>query len=219
MRKHSFIVGEFYHIYAHGVADLNIFKHISDYRRFTSLVFCANGTKPIPRLERVDNGLSLAWDITNNKIDIGDALVDIICFTLMPTHIHLLLREIRDDRGISMYMHKLFTSHAKYFNLKYERRGRLFESIFQSRHVNSNRYLLHLSKYIHRNSGKISKYKDSYINYPWSSCQDFVGRNRWGRSLKMEPILSQFRCREDYRSYVEEPVQDVFSDLSIFDLS
>ncbi|MBI4118660.1 MAG: transposase [Parcubacteria group bacterium] len=218
MRKHSFITGEFYHVYAHGIADFHIFKQVSDYKRFTSLIFCANGTKPIPRLERTNDNLSLAWDITNGKIDIGDALVDIVCFALMSTHIHLLLRE-KDGKGVSVYMHKLFTSHAKYFNLKYDRRGRLFESIFQSRHVNSNRYLLHVSKYIHRNPEKISKYKNSYINYPWSSCQDFVDHNRWGRLLDLEPVVSQFKDEEDYQNYVLEPMRDDFPDLSTFGLS
>src|SRR3989344_6211042 len=102
MRRHVFEIGGFYHIYAHGVGSDPIFREPRDYNRGMSLFFCANGSKPIPRFGNDSLGLSLAWEIRDCKIEIGLPLVDVICFSLMPTHFHLLLREKRVG-GISSY--------------------------------------------------------------------------------------------------------------------
>lgn len=148
-----------------------------------------------------DNYLSLAWDIRSGKLDIGKPLVGVVAFSLMPTHIHLLLEE-KSDRGISNYLHKILTSHAKYFNLKYDRRGHVFESKFNSRHIDNNRYLLYLSRYVHRNHNKLSNWSRKLESYPWSSYQDFIGSNRWGELLNVEPVISQFANPAEYRDYV-----------------
>ncbi len=68
VRPHSFVKGEFYHIYAHGIGNLQIFQEKKDYERFLTLLFSANGTKTIPRLDRAID-LNLVWD---NKKAEGD---------------------------------------------------------------------------------------------------------------------------------------------------
>ncbi|MBI2465707.1 MAG: transposase [Candidatus Sungbacteria bacterium] len=183
------------------MADLKIFRQVRDYDRFLSLLFCSNGEETIPRLDFKNNYLSLAWDIRDGKTDIGKPLVGIVAFSLVPTHIHLLLKEIK-EKGISDYLHKILTSHAKYFNLKYDRRGHVFESKFNSRYIDNNRYLLYLSQYIHKNHSKLSNWSWKSELYPWSSYRDFVGKNRWGKLLDIEPIVSQFRSVNGYRKYV-----------------
>lgn len=210
MRTHPFLVNNFYHIYAHGVADFSIFKQTGDYNRFLSLLFCSNGSKPIPRMNYKDDYLSQAWDIRDGKLDIGKPLVGVVAFSLMPTHIHLLLEE-KSDRGISSYLHKILTSHAKYFNLKYDRRGHVFESKFNSRHIDSNRYLLYVSRYIHRNHDKLNNCSGRLESYPWSSYKDFVESNRWGRLLSTELITSQFTDVGEYHDYVDSVLEEKYN--------
>ncbi len=207
MRPHNFIQGEFYHIYAHSIGDLEIFRNERDYQRFLTLLFSANGTKAIPRLDRYVDP-NLVWDIANNKIDLGKTLVDIVCFCLMPTHFHLLLGE-RGNANISKYLHRVLVSHSKYFNLKYERRGHLFENKFNSKHINDNEYLLILSSYIHKNSKDIPSWKDKEEKYPWSSYQDFASENRWQHLLKKNIIEDQFKNPQEYKNFVEEHYKDV----------
>ncbi len=202
IRPHNFVEGEFYHIYTHSIANLNIFNNTRDYQRFLTLLFSANGTKTIPRLDRSID-LNLVWDIIENKINIGEVLVDIICFSLMPTHFHLLLKE-RKDGNISKYMHRILVSHSKYFNLKYERRGHLFENKFNSKHIDNNEYALILSCYIHKNSKDIPGWKNKEDKYPWSSYQDYVSENRWGHLLKTDIIEDQFKNPQEYKNFVEE---------------
>lgn len=189
-----------------------IFRSVSDYQRFMLMLFCANGAKPIPRLERFQLVPSLAWDIENKKLDIGDPLIDMICFSLMPTHFHLLLKPLSDP-NVSDYMHKLLTSYAKYFNIKHERRGHVFENRFQSRPVEDNQYLTYVSRYIHRNHSELSL--KNLSEYSWSSYQDFVVKNRWGNLLKTDIILEQFKDKDEYKNYVEESLEENYPILSL----
>ncbi len=207
MRTCSFIVGEFYHIYVHSIADYRIFPNEKDYQRFLTLIFSANSANSIPRLDRsVD--LNLVWDIIAGKINLGKPLVDIICFCLMPTHFHLLIKENLDG-NISKYLHKILVSHAKYINLKYERRGHLFESNFHSRHINDNNYLLKVSSYIHKNPKDLKHWKNRENFYPWSSYQDYFSKNRWQHLLKKEIIENQFKNPQEYKNFVEENYEEV----------
>ncbi|KKT80846.1 MAG: Transposase, partial [Parcubacteria group bacterium GW2011_GWF2_44_8b] len=67
-------------------------------------------------------------------------MVDIGAYCLMPNHFHLLVRE-RNEKGISLFMQKLITAYTMYFNDKYRRKGRLFESSYKSIHAADDRYL------------------------------------------------------------------------------
>jgi len=206
MRNHKFSQGEFYHIYAHSVGDLKIFNNQRDCDRFLTVLFAANGEKSIPNISTDDN-LNLVWDMENGNLDQGKPLVDIVCFCLMPTHFHLLLGETGNSK-ISKYVHKLMVSHSKFFNKKYERRGHLFESTFNSKHIINNEQLLVVSSYIHKNSSKIREWKNKEVLYPWSSYQDFVKTNRWGHLLNKNIIEDQFKNPKEYQNFIDEHVID-----------
>lgn len=165
-------------------------------------IFAANGTKPIPRIDRT-NALNLVWGIREGKVNIGIPMVDVVCFCCNPTHAHLILGE-REDRNISKYMHKSQVSFSKHYNLKYERRGHLFERNFNSRHLSDNDYLLSVSCYTHFNPKDLKGWSGKESFYPWSSYQDFIGENRWGQLLKTDTILSQFENKEEYKTFVEK---------------
>lgn len=202
MRNHSFIKGEFYHIYAHGIADSKIFPAEKDYARFLTLLFAANSVDIIPRLDRSID-LNLVWDILAGKIKLCKPLIDIVCFCLMPTHFHLLLKE-RSDANISKYLHRVLVSHSKYINLKYDRRGHLFESKFHSKHIGENDYLLILSSYIHKNPKKLRTWKNKEYLYPWSSYQDYIAKNRWQNLIKPDIVKGQFKNTKEYKNFVED---------------
>jgi putative transposase len=206
-RKHKFVKKGFYHIYVHSVGGLKLFNDNKDYQRFLTLIFVSNGIKPIPRLDR-KNAPSLTWDIRDGKLDLGTPLVGIINFCFMPNHFHLLLEE-RSDGGISKYLQKLLTSHAKYYNLRHERRGHLFESNFHSRCIDTNNYLLRVSSYLHKNPKDILRWKNNEDKYPWSSYQDFIHENRWGKLLSKNIIEGQFKNKKDYQRFIEEHYEEV----------
>jgi len=113
-------------------------------------------------------------------------LVDIIGYTLMPNHFHLIIKE-RTEGGIEKFMHKLLMAYAKHFNTKYNRVGTLFVRPFKAKHINSNKYFLWLISYVHLNPVELvePKWKDRVISdykkvtefmkgYKWSSYYDYL---------------------------------------------
>ncbi len=202
MRVISFAEGEFYHIFIHAAPNLILFKNNGDYIRFINTLFFGNSEKSIQRLDRkVD--LNSVWDMRDGKIDIGAPLVGIVCFCLMPNHIHLILEE-KSGGNISIFMHRILVSFSKYINLKYERRGHVFESTFHSKYLENNRYLLRASSYVHLNPKDIPQWNKKEHLFQWSSFQDYVGENRWGNLLSRELLLSQFGNKpQEYHNFVE----------------
>ncbi len=201
MRTTLFAEGGFYHVYTHAVPNLILFKNNNDYIRFINTLFFGNSEKSIQRLDRKID-LNSVWDIRDGKIDIGSPLVGVVCFCLMSNHIHLVLEE-KAERNISIFMHKILVSFSKYINLKYERRGHVFESKFHAKYLEDNSYLLRASSYVHLNPKDILQWNKKEHLFKWSSFQDYVLKNRWGNLLNTEPLASQFKNIREYREFVE----------------
>lgn len=202
MRKYAFTEGEYYHVYSHAIGDMALFRTDRDYKRFLTTLFVANGKRDISHLDRF-SGLNLVSDIRDGKVDIGNNLVEIVGFCCMPNHFHLILRENKDG-NISAFMHKLLVSYAKYFNLKHERRGHVFDRTFEAKHLSDSNYLLRALAYVHLNPGSIKGWKGREYKYPWSSYQDYISENRWGKLLKTRFLLDYFDSdKEVIRRFIE----------------
>ena len=100
----------------------------------------------------IDHPGKLSCYLQNQKVVSNNSacLLDIIAFCLMPNHIHLLLRQ-KSDNGISKFMSLILNSYTKYFNLKHERQGPMWEKRFKHVCVESDGQFVHLTRYIHLN--------------------------------------------------------------------
>ena len=126
-----------YHVYARGNNKQIIFIDNSDYDYFLNL------------LERYFSDeliIGKSGILYPNFIN----RVEIIAYCLMPNHFHLLLYQF-GVMDMEMFMRSLMTSYSKYFNLKYKRTGYVFEGRYKAAIINSDEYLLHISRYIHQN--------------------------------------------------------------------
>lgn len=141
-RKISFVMGEYYHLYTRGIEKRILFVDKYDYEYFLFLMYICNTKKPI-RMKSLEE-----------NFDRGETIVDIGAYCFMPNHIHILAYE-KIEKGISTYMLKLLTAYSMYFNLKYKRTGRLYESTFKSSHMDNDRYFKYLYAYIHLNPAKL----------------------------------------------------------------
>ena len=79
-----------------------------------------------------------------------EKLVEIIAFCIMPTHLHFILKQLKEN-GISTFMSNILNSYTRYFNTKYNRKGPLWEGRFKNALVKTDEQLLHLTRYIHLN--------------------------------------------------------------------
>lgn len=175
-----------YHIYNRGNRKSDIFMDRRDYERF------------IRRLKEYKK----------------DYDISLLCYCLMPNHFHFLLKA-PNESSITGFMLRLCTSYAKYFNIKHELVGRLFQERFRAKLVETDEYLLHLSRYIHLNP--ISDDLDTLTSlrttpgvereqireklklYPWSSYQEYLKRKN--DLCTTDTLLSYFSTTYAHLSY------------------
>ena len=204
-RNTPLVTDHFYHVYNRGVAKLPIFHNKRDYERFLLTVEYYHLDSPGLKLshlllmQRQDRIKRLSEHLQNST-----PLVDIICYTLMPNHIHLLLKQ-RKDAGISKFCRLLFNSYNKYFNRKHDRVGPLFQGNFKAVRITNQEELLHVSRYIHLNPiTAFIIHKEDLEDFPWSSYQDYLHEIR--SFLSTEIILSSFRSIDAYKEFTEDQV-------------
>jgi len=132
---------EVYHIYNRSIAEFVIFKSNNDYdRMIRTIIYCSMKLPPA-------SFRTFKIQPENRK---EKRIVDIIAYCIMPTHIHFILKGSADD-GISKFMHRLENSYSKYYNIRYRRKGPLWESRFKNVAIRTNEQLLHTTRYIHLN--------------------------------------------------------------------
>lgn len=198
MTNPPFINDGYYHIYNRGVEKRNIFMDRWDYRRFLETVdFYRKSPQPM-KLSDYRRGV-VKFKKSENQTEI----VKIFSYSLMPNHFHLLLKQ-NSDGGITEILRKLSDSYTKYFNTKYGRVGPLFQGSFKAKFIETDEYLLQLSKYIHRNSFPLKMWEGRV--YPYSSYQDYISGSSSG-FCDTGFILSYFsriNPNLDYKTFVEE---------------
>jgi putative transposase len=215
IRKTPLLNNEYYHIYNRGNSKKEIFLDNDDYLRFIKLLYLCNSNKKINfRTDIVERNIS-AWDFDREK-----TLVSIGAWVLMPNHFHLYLTGSRslasgeNNNTIIIFLQKLSTAYAKYFNAKYKHTGSLFEGKFKSVHIKDDIQAKYLFSYIHLNPIKLiqSNWKDNGINdfqvalnflnsYNWSSFHYFKDKK-----LPENNIINI----DDFPNYFKE--QDSFDD-------
>jgi hypothetical protein len=98
-------------------------------------------------------------------------------------------------------MQPFVTSYTTAINKEQARVGALFQGRFKGILVDSNDYLVHVSRYIHRNprdAGLVARPAD----WVFSSYRDYTGL-RQGKLPHPAIVLGQFSSPADYAAYVE----------------
>lgn len=113
-------------------------------------------------------------------------------YCLMDNHIHMLVKE--DDVSLHIFMGKIATKFAKWYNLKYKRCGYLFQDRFKSEPVNDIPYFLTVFRYIMRNPVKAGVVQN-IADYRWSSFSAF--RNEDDSFVDINDVVE---CFADYKA-------------------
>lgn len=128
-----------------------IFNNETEYVRMQRLIQYYRVEKPLTRFSyfvarQKDKNKFVAGKVCQNN----DKLVHVIAYCLMPTHIHLILQQLKDN-GISIYMNRILNSYSRYFNTKHRRKGPLWTGRFKRVLVETDEQLIHLTRYVHLN--------------------------------------------------------------------
>jgi putative transposase len=127
--------------------------------------------------------------------------VTLIAYCLMPNHYHFLLRQ-DSDFSISDFIQAVFNSYAKAFNKMYKRSGTLFEGPFKSILVDSDEYLVHLCRYIHRNPIDVPRTSlHDITKWEFSNYLEWIGE-RGGTLVDHDFIHNYFPDRNAYQEFV-----------------
>lgn len=104
--------------------------------------------------------------------------IGLMGYCFMPNHVHMIL-EPREPRELAKFMQCITQSYTKWFNLKYNKVGHLWQGRFKSMIIQKNNYFLDCVYYIEANpvrAGLVS----SPTDYPWSSYKERIFGNKNG---------------------------------------
>lgn len=197
----------YYHIYNRGIEKREIFVDEQDCKVF--LHYLKLYLSPVEELRKqAQIGIRINRFIPLNL----SSEVELIAFALMPNHIHLLVKQNTKD-GMVKFMRRLATSYVMYFNKKYDRIGSLFQNRYKAALIESEPYLLHLSRYIHLNPVKLNPQSVNFRNF---SSYPYYLNQKEASWVKPSEILNFFQSSQmnkpkgmfSYQSFVEDYNQE-----------
>jgi len=190
----TYIKDGYYHVYNRGVEKRDIFLDDQDYRVFLNILkeaLLSTSELARDRKNRKPNassplqGYTLQGFTRQPKSFFGK--IELLVHSLMPNHFHLLLKQC-DERSMQHFIHSICTRYVIYFNKKHKRIGALFQNTYKASLISDDPYLLHLSRYIHRNLPPYVK----DLKTAYSSYGEYLGirKTNW---IKTDLILSFFQ--------------------------
>lgn len=201
-RKVRIVKDEMYHICSKSIADFKIFNCEDDYERIKDEFLFYSAGKPVcsfysfRELNKISE-LRLRSENESNKI------VNIVAYCIMPTHIHLILKE-KQENGISAFMGAVLKSYSRYFNNKHKRKGPLWESRFTNVLIKNDEQFVHVTRYVHLNP--VTAYLvNNPVNWKHSSFREYVNL------IKEEDRICRFSEYLDmdafaYRKFVNDQI-------------
>ena len=203
-RYEQFTNGEIFHVFNKTINSQNLFDTNDKCSQFIERVKYYRSTKSTISYSHLNK-----FEERERKRFIQKTLlkkyfkVEILVYSLMPTHFHFLLRQ-NDNNGIQNFISNAANSFTRYHNIKYEKLGPLFLPRFKSVKVTSEEQAMHVSRYIHLNlySSGLCKNIEELVNYKWSSFKEYVGDVKNGLCDKTF-ILGLFNFnKERYKRFV-----------------
>lgn len=206
-RKEPFIVGQIYHIFNRSIARQPIFLSNSYYQRAMEVMEFYSYTNPLLRFSHYNRlPLKTKLNFISELKKKHQKQIEMFALSLMPNHIHFLIREIIEN-GIKTFMSNFQNSYAKYFNLKTERDGSLFQTMFKGVRIETDEQFLHVARYIHINPVTAYILKDIFQleDYPWSSYPVYLNKSK-SDIINTNTLLSFFPSIEKFISFTKDQI-------------
>ena len=206
------MIGDLAHICNRGVEKRKIFVDENDYFRFVINLFLLNNKGGKIRV-RKKNQLQSIQEFSPKR----EKLVEILKWSLLPNHYHLLLYEISEG-GILEFTKRLGNAYTKYFNTKNKgRSGYLFQNSAKIIPILENNQFLYIPIYIDLNCSDLicSNWKNLKNNdskkifnflrsYRWSSFKDYFGEGEFGFVSNKKLFYELFDTNEkEYQKELE----------------
>ncbi len=206
-RKEPLTTGEIYHVYNKSIAGFKIFEYDANRLRMENML-------QYYQAKDVRNGFAYflqSKEITNAEFTklfyllfgASSKIVQIIAYCIMPTHLHLILKQLEED-SISTFMGNILNSYSRYFNTKYKRNGPLWQGRFQNVRIKTDEQLLHLTRYIHLNP-TTSHLVDDPESWRWSSYKEYISNTESDRRICEYRDVLDIECNK-YKRFVKDRI-------------
>ena len=138
---------------------------------------------------------------------------EVFAYVLMNNHYHIVLKIL--DKELQEVMHWINNKYSKFFNIKYERVGHVFQGRYKSIPVQDERYLLNLIRYVHQNPVRAG-IVENVGAYKWSS--DSYYRKSKAGFVKIHKVLAALDpdirvATKKYIKLLGEPEETDYSNL------
>jgi putative transposase len=184
----TYVKDGYYHVYNRGVEKRNIFLDGQDYRVFLNILKEALlSPSELMKTKKLVSFKGVTFKGVMKPPKNFFEKIELLAFCLMPNHFHILLKQL-EERSMHQFLQSICTRYVIYFNKKHKRVGALFQNAYKASLISDEPYLLHLSRYIHRNP---LKYTGDLRN-AYSSYGEYLGlrKTEW---IKPALILSFFQ--------------------------
>ncbi|MFA6532433.1 MAG: transposase [Patescibacteria group bacterium] len=199
--RNKFYQGEIWHIFNKSIANFGIFSDLNNSYRFINTFSYYNNKST---LESFSKFLGKNSKYKNEKIIYpkDNSLCKILSYCIMPDHYHFLLK-VLEDSSLSQFINNVENSFTRYFNIKFDRKGPLWQSAFKSVEIGSNTQLLHVSRYIHLNP-TTSQLVDKPEDWIFSSYKDFITDKNLLNDFTKEISIDDVG---DYKQFIENNIE------------
>ncbi len=143
---------------------------------------------------------------------ISETKTDCLAWALLPNHAHILLRT--GSVPLSVFMSRLLTGYAAWFNKEYRRHGQLFQNRYKSILCQEDRYLKELVRYIHLNPLRAGLVGDmgGLDKHPWCGHSVLMNKRKqpWQNCDYVYRFFSDQKkeARRRYREFVKKGISE-----------
>ena len=141
--------------------------------------------------------------------------IEVHSYCLMTNHYHLLIKT--PDANLGRAMKHINGLYTQYFNRVHNTDGALFRGRYKAVLVDADNYLLHVSRYIHRNPIETNiPLVEELAKYKWSSYPAFIKRGSTPKWLVRDFIFSLQGKKRKYAAYKQFVEYENNKEISAF---
>lgn len=199
-RKDKFIEGEIYHIFNKSISNYGIFKNLNNSQRFLNTLEYYNNHRLTESYSRYIR--SKIFNYKNIIYPTENSFCKILSYCIMPDHYHFLIK-ILISNSLSRLISNVENSFTRYFNIKFDRKGPLWQNSFKAVEIGSNEQLLHVSRYIHLNP-TTNSLVDRPEDWIFSSYKDLIVDDNLLKKY-LDEISIEDKCV--YKQFVENNME------------
>lgn len=204
-KPRRFDLSNCYHVYNCGVEKRDTFTTPRDYQRCLQTIYYYLYDQRFSFAQFQELSLEGQQLYSQTHPRNPDKLrVKLLAYCLMPNHFHFLLKPVRLD-GITLFIADISNSHTRYFNVKNQRIGSLFQGTYKAKEVSNISSLLQVSRYIHLNPQDPQDLGVKLEDYPFSSYKEWLNPQE-PALIDQEEVnfyLDSLRDIPSYRDFVE----------------